>query len=275
MRSYQDKPDSTSWGGRTSSTSTRSRPARRSTARNTRTGRREGRVTSCAVRHTRATGRRGERGFTLIELLVVISLISILAAMGLVQYRNSVQRTKEATLQTRSLPRCATPSISTTPTREVPASLDALVSDGYMRKIPDDPITKSADTWQTVPAEADPGNPSAEPGIYDVKSGAPGTALDGTAIRTGSSSQARARQFAGSRARGLRRTPHQPASSNRNLLLLTAARAAVTLMNSWLPPSGGSKRRTKKDAARRQRPSRWRSAASDSVSACRRRRCRR
>ncbi len=62
-----------------------------------------------------------------------------------------------------------------------PASLDALVSDGYMRKIPEDPITKSADTWQTVPAEPDPGNPSAEPGIYDVKSGASGTGLDGSA----------------------------------------------------------------------------------------------
>ena len=40
-----------------------------------------------------------------------------------------------------------------------PASLDALVSDGYMRKIPEDPITKSRDTWQTVPAEPDPGKP--------------------------------------------------------------------------------------------------------------------
>jgi general secretion pathway protein G len=50
-----------------------------------------------------------------------------------------------------------------------------------MRKIPEDPMTGSADTWQTVPAEPDPGNPSAEPGIYDVKSGAQGTTLDGTA----------------------------------------------------------------------------------------------
>jgi len=48
-----------------------------------------------------------------------------------------------------------------------------------MRKIPEDPMTKSTDTWQTVPAEPDPSNPSAEPGIYDVKSGSPGTALDG------------------------------------------------------------------------------------------------
>ena len=61
-----------------------------------------------------------------------------------------------------------------------PASLDTLVSDGYMRKVPEDPITHSADTWQTVAAEPDPGNPTAEPGIYDVKSGAQGTALDGS-----------------------------------------------------------------------------------------------
>jgi general secretion pathway protein G len=61
-----------------------------------------------------------------------------------------------------------------------PASLDTLVSDGYMRRIPEDPITQSADTWQTVAAEPDPSNPTAEPGIYDVKSGAQGTALDGS-----------------------------------------------------------------------------------------------
>ena len=61
-----------------------------------------------------------------------------------------------------------------------PASLDALVSDQYLRKIPEDPITQSTDTWQTVPAEPDPANPTAEPGIYDVKSGAQGQGLDGS-----------------------------------------------------------------------------------------------
>ena len=66
-----------------------------------------------------------------------------------------------------------------------PASLDALVSDGYLRKIPADPITQSADTWQTVPAEPDPGNPSAEPGIYNVKSGAPARRWTARRTRTG------------------------------------------------------------------------------------------
>ena len=61
-----------------------------------------------------------------------------------------------------------------------PASLDALVTDNYLRKIPEDPITRSADSWQTIPAEPDPSNPSAEPGISRRRSGADGTALDGT-----------------------------------------------------------------------------------------------
>jgi general secretion pathway protein G len=62
-----------------------------------------------------------------------------------------------------------------------PESLDALVSAGYLRRIPEDPITRSPDTWQTIPAEPDPGSTTSDPGIYDIKSGAPGTALDGSA----------------------------------------------------------------------------------------------
>lgn len=125
------------------------------------------------------TGRRA-RGFTLVELLVVISLISILAAMGLVQYKNSIVRTQEATLKTDLFRMRDAIDQYYADKGKYPASLDALVSDGYMRKLPEDPVTKSADSWQTVPAEPDPNNPSAEPGVYDVKSGAPGTALDGS-----------------------------------------------------------------------------------------------
>ena len=124
-------------------------------------------------------GPGDERGFTLIELLIVITLITILATMGIVQYRNSVQSTREAILSTDLFRMRDAIDQYYADKSKYPASLDALVTDGYMRKIPEDPVTKSADTWQTVPAEPDPGNPSAEPGIYDVKSGATGTALDG------------------------------------------------------------------------------------------------
>jgi general secretion pathway protein G len=110
----------------------------------------------------------------------VISLISILAAMGMVQYRNQVRRTEEATLKTDLFHMRDAIDQYFADKGKYPASLDALVSDGYLRKIPEDPITKSSTSWETVPAEPDPGNPSAEPGVYNVKSGAPGTALDGS-----------------------------------------------------------------------------------------------
>ena len=122
---------------------------------------------------------RRQNGFTLIELLIVIALISILATMGVVQYKNSVNSTKEAVLHTDLFRMRDAIDQYYADKNKYPASLDVLVSDGYMRKIPEDPMTHSTDTWQTVPAEPDPSNPSAEPGIYDVKSGAPGTALDG------------------------------------------------------------------------------------------------
>ena len=124
--------------------------------------------------------RARQRGFTLIELLVVIALISILASMAVVQYRNSILRTQEATLKTNLFRMRDAIDQYYADKAKYPSSLDALVSEGYMRAIPEDPITKSRDTWQTVPAEPDPGSQSADPGIYDVKSGAQGTALDGS-----------------------------------------------------------------------------------------------
>jgi len=119
-------------------------------------------------------------GFTLIELLIVIALITILATMGVVQYRNSIQSSKEAVLHTDLFRMRDAIDQYYADKGKYPASLDTLVSDGYMRKIPEDPITKSSDTWQTEPAEPDPANPSTEPGIYNVKSGAVGTGLDGS-----------------------------------------------------------------------------------------------
>ncbi len=120
-------------------------------------------------------------GFTLVELLIVISLISILAAMGLVQYKNSVLSSREAVLHTDLFRMRDAIDQYYADKGKYPGGLDALVSEGYMRKVPEDPITKSSGSWVTVPAEPDPNSPTSEPGIYDVKSGAQGTGLDGTA----------------------------------------------------------------------------------------------
>jgi general secretion pathway protein G len=129
------------------------------------------------VRNTK-TG--SQRGFTLIELLVVASILIVLAGMGLVQYRNGVVRAREGVLKTDLFHlRDAIDQYYADKTM-YPSSLDSLVSEGYLRKIPDDPFTMSSSTWQTIPSEPDPNNPSASPGVYDVKSGSDATALDGS-----------------------------------------------------------------------------------------------
>jgi general secretion pathway protein G len=121
-----------------------------------------------------------QSGFTLVELLIVLALLSILAAMAMVNHRNGVRHAQESVLHTDLFRMREAIDQYYADKNKYPASLDTLVSDGYLRKIPEDPITKSADTWQTVPADPDPSNPSAEPGISNVKSGAQGTGLDGT-----------------------------------------------------------------------------------------------
>jgi general secretion pathway protein G len=119
------------------------------------------------------------RGWTLVELLIVISLISILATIGLASYRNSVTASKEAILKTDLFRMRDAIDQYYADKGEYPATLDALVSEGYLRKIPDDPFTRAAD-WQTVPAEPNPSKPTAEPGVYDVKSSSQDTSLDGS-----------------------------------------------------------------------------------------------
>jgi general secretion pathway protein G len=129
---------------------------------------------------SRSRIRQLSRGFTMIELLVVLALIVILASMGMAQYRSSVVHAKESVLKDDLFKMRDAIDQYYADKNQWPNALDALVSEGYLRKLPEDPFTKSATTWQTVPAEPDPNNPSAEVGVYDVKSGSEATALDGT-----------------------------------------------------------------------------------------------
>jgi general secretion pathway protein G len=121
-----------------------------------------------------------QRGFTLVELMIVISLIVILATMSMVQYRNSLVRGKEVVLKEDLFRMRDAIDQYYADKNKYPATLDALVSDGYLRSLPEDPFTESATSWQAIPAEPDPSNPTTDPGVYDVKSGADGTALDGS-----------------------------------------------------------------------------------------------
>ena len=121
-----------------------------------------------------------DRGWTLIELLVVISLVMILASLALTQYRNTIRSAKEAALRSNLFLMREAIDQFYADKGKYPDSLDALVSERYLRAVPKDPITDLSDSWQTVQADPEPGSVSASAGIYDVKSGSNDTALDGS-----------------------------------------------------------------------------------------------
>ena len=123
---------------------------------------------------------RRESGFTLIELMIVLTLISVLAGIGLAQYRHSITHASEAVLKEDLFRMRDAIDQYFADKGQYPGSLDALVSEGYLRRVPEDPFTRSQTSWQTILAEAEPSNPTVPPGIYDVKSGSDATALDGT-----------------------------------------------------------------------------------------------
>jgi general secretion pathway protein G len=125
--------------------------------------------------------RRAQSGWTLIELVIVMAIITVLASLATVGARNAVYLAREATLKEDLFRMRDAIDQYYADKGKYPADLQALVTDQYMREVPVDPISNSRDTWQTIPAEPDPTNPSGDPGIFNVKSGAEGTSLQGQA----------------------------------------------------------------------------------------------
>ena len=138
-----------------------------------------------------ADARRRERGFTLIELMVVAAIIGILASMAVVQLRQTPQRAKEAALKENLYVLRNVIDQYFTDKGKYPDTLQTLVTDGYIRKIPVDPMTGTDSSWVEVQADAatpagDPAGDTGEAGgdvgggVADVKSGSEGVALDGS-----------------------------------------------------------------------------------------------
>jgi general secretion pathway protein G len=117
-------------------------------------------------------------GFTLIELLVVMTVIGLLLTLAVPRYMSSVERSREAVLRENlALTRQALDRYYGD-TGRYPDNLEALVSGKYLRSLPVDPVTGSSATWVVVPPDV-----PEKGGVYDVKSGASGNALDGTAYQ--------------------------------------------------------------------------------------------
>jgi len=115
------------------------------------------------------------RGFTLIELLVVLAVIATLLTLALPRYFGSLDKSKEAVLKENLYQMREAISRYYADKGKYPQSLEALVDEKYLRKLPLDPVTESAATWIMV----QPADPE-KSGIYDVRSGAPGRSLAGT-----------------------------------------------------------------------------------------------
>jgi general secretion pathway protein G len=124
---------------------------------------------------------RKKRGFTLIELMIVISIILILVSISIPIYTNSVIHSKEAVLKDDLFTMRSVIDQYTLDKQKAPQSLQDLVSAGYLRSIPKDPLTGSADTWQTTSDDTIMDPNQSQPGITDVHSGASGVSTEGSA----------------------------------------------------------------------------------------------
>jgi general secretion pathway protein G len=128
--------------------------------------------------------RKQSRGFTLIELMIVISMIMILIAIAIPSYNQSIIRSREAVLRQNLFTLRSLISQYTLDKQKAPQSLDDLVSGGYLKQIPNDPMTGKPD-W-TVEQEQDTimSVDQQEPGIDDVHSSSTQIGSDGTAYNT-------------------------------------------------------------------------------------------
>lgn len=130
--------------------------------------------------------RKLKKGFTLIELIIVFALIGILVGLAIPQYKNALQRAKESVLKENLFLLRTMINQYYTDKWKYPPSLQTLVDEEYIRSIPVDPITRSAETWKVVQEdlEAEELMAGVEPGIVDVFSGSDQIALDGIPYNT-------------------------------------------------------------------------------------------
>src|SRR5690349_4917852 len=120
------------------------------------------------------------RGFTFVELMIVMAIIAVLLSVAIPIYTRSIIRAKESVLKNNLFTMRTVIDEYTYDKQKAPQALQDLVSDGYLREVPLDPMTGSSDSWKIIQEDATNTVNQSQPGIYDVRSGSDKVSLEGT-----------------------------------------------------------------------------------------------
>lgn len=123
---------------------------------------------------------RDRRGYTLVEIVIVLTIISILVSVAVPIYQKVLLRTKESVLRNNLFTLRQAIDQYTYDKQKAPQSLEDLVREGYVRQVPEDPMTGSNQTWRIIMEDAITMVNQQEPGIFDVRSGSDKISLEGT-----------------------------------------------------------------------------------------------
>ena len=127
---------------------------------------------------------RQNAGFTLVELMIVMAIIGVLAMVAVPSYISAIKHAREAVLKEDLHTLRAAIDSYTMDKQKAPQSLDDLIQDGYLKAVPDDPMTKSSTTWVTDSTDSMHSLDQTDPGIDDIHSGSDETGSDGQPYNT-------------------------------------------------------------------------------------------
>jgi general secretion pathway protein G len=128
---------------------------------------------------SRRRARRNEGGFTLVELMVVMLIISILLAIAVPSFIASIRSAREAALREDLHTMRDAIEQYTEDKQQAPQSLDDLMTAGYLKSIPADPMTRSTSTWVTAQSDSYSSIDQSQTGINDIHSGSDQLGSDG------------------------------------------------------------------------------------------------
>ena len=132
------------------------------------------------LRQKPGSARGWTRGFTMIELMIVMAIVVILISVAVPMYQKALLRAKESVLKNNLFTIRTVIDEYTYDKQKAPQTLQDLVSEGYLKEVPIDPIVGNNQSWRIVMEQAMQSVSQTEPGIFDVRSAAAGKGLDGT-----------------------------------------------------------------------------------------------